>query len=853
MAESKPNKVKVPQFFHSKWFKISLAAFLFFSIGSSLIVLYYYNYYSRMVDRKLNGEIFKRTAQIFAAPYRIYPRQKLTSDDVVARLQRAGFEPDNKGGADAGSYEVAGSRITIRPKIGDALRLDFQKASLTRIVKVGTGETDEAWLPAELVTNLYDESREKRRIVEFKELPKNLVNALIASEDQRFFTHWGVDPVRLIGAFVQSRGDSDRMRGTSTITQQVARNFFLTATNGRFERTMTRKAHEILISLMLEQRLTKEQILTLYANETYLGSRGSFSIQGFGEGAAAYFGKDLSALTLAESATLVAIIPAPNGVFSPVKHPDDVKKRRNVILNTMRSLGTITKEEMESAKAADLKLVPVKVDATDAPYLVDFIRDELGKDFSDDDVTNRSLRVYTSLDPALQRAAVEAVQNGLKAVQDQIDARNKRRKIQDNLPGPQAALIALDPHTGEIKAMVGGSDYGASQYNRITQAFRQPGSIFKPLVYAAAFETAFDQSSDASPAPTSTNTGQATAEPSPVDVNPKFESFHRDDVVTPLSTAVDEPTTFTYDGDKVYDPKNFNEEYRGLVTARTALQHSLNVPTIKFAERIGFGRIAAFAKRLGLNGKIQGYPSIALGAFEVTPIEMVGAYTAFANEGRRMQPHALMRVASADGITNKAYKYEPQEVMRPELAYLMTHLMEGVIASGTAVRVRAMGFTLPAAGKTGTSRDGWFAGYTKDLLAIAWVGYDDNRDLNIQGSQSALPIWTEFMLKATALYPPADPDKMYFTPPSGIEFARIDSESLQLANPSCPMVFEEAFIAGTAPTAHCPLHGFSLPETLSDGITEAGKGVGKVFGGIGRFFGGIFGGGGDKQEPAGTH
>jgi len=436
MAERRP-KVKVPQFFHSKWFKISLAVFLFFSIGSSLVVLYYYNYYSGIIDRKLSGEIFKKTAQIFAAPYRIYPGQKLTADDVVARLQRAGFESSDKGGSDAGSYELAGGgRITIRPKVGDPLRLDFQKTALTRIVKVGTGEADEAWLPAELVTNLYDESREKRRVVEFKELPKYLVNALVASEDQRFFTHWGIDPVRLIGAIVQSRGDSDRMRGTSTITQQLARNFFLTATNGRFDRTFARKAHEILISLLLEQRLTKEQILTLYSNETYLGSRGSFSIQGFGEGAAAYFGKDLSGLTLAESATLVAIIPAPNGVFSPVKHPDDVKKRRNVILTTMHSLGTITKPEMDAAKAADLKLVPVKVDATDAPYLVDFIRDELGKDFSDEDVTNRSLHVYTSLDPALQKAAVEAVQNGLKGVQEQIDARNKRKKVQDSLPGP---------------------------------------------------------------------------------------------------------------------------------------------------------------------------------------------------------------------------------------------------------------------------------------------------------------------------------------------------------------------------------------------------------------------------------
>src|SRR5438132_3912557 len=716
MAERKPQRVsraRLSNFFRSPLFKILLSIFLFFFIGASAILLFFYNHYSRIIDRRLSGEIFKNTAQIYAAPYRVYPGQRLVLDDVVVRLQRAGFErADKTGSDDDGAYEVKGNRVTIRPKIGDALRLDFAKNSLTRIVKEPGGETGEAWLPAELVTSLSDQTREKRRLVEYKDLPKILVDALISAEDQHFFTHWGVDPVRLIGALLHSLRGSTRVAGTSTITQQLARNFFLTP-----DRSIRRKITEVFLSFRLEQRLTKQQILTMYANEVYMGQRGSFSVNGFGEAAAAYFGKDLAGITLPEAATLAGIIPAPNGKFSPVKHPDEAKRRRNSVLLAMRTLGSITEKQYEDAKNAELKVAPIKIDVSDAPYLVDFVHEELLRDYTEEEITNSSLRVYTSLDPVLQRAAVEAVQNGLKFVQTQIAAQKKKQS--DDLPGPQAALIALDPHTGEIKAMVGGSDYGASQYNRITQAFRQPGSIFKPLVYAAAFETAFDQSNDASPAPVSTEPGQATAEPSPVDIDPKFDSFHRDNVVTPLSTELDEPTTFVYDGDKVYDPKNFNEQYMGLVTARTALQHSLNVPTIKFAQRIGFNRVAAFANRLGLNGKIQGFPSIALGAFEVTPIEMVAAYTAFANEGRRIQPHALLRVASADGITNKAYKYEPQEVMRPELAYLMTHLMEGVIASGTAVRGPAMGFTLPAAGKTGTSRDGWFAGYTKDLLAIA--------------------------------------------------------------------------------------------------------------------------------------
>jgi penicillin-binding protein 1B len=514
----------------------------------------------------------------------------------------------------------------------------------------------------------------------------------------------------------------------------------------------------------------------------------------------------------------------------------------------MKSLASIDDKQYQEAKAAEVKVVPLKIDTSDAPYLVDYIREELLKDFKEDEITSGSLRVYTSLDPALQRIAVEAVQYGLNFVNEQITARNKRQKTTDNLPGPQAALIALDPHTGEIKAMVGGSDYAATQLNRIVQASRQPGSIFKPIVYAAALETAFDG-------------GRADQAKSQVETTPADATEHPADspsdkgVITAITTLMDEPTTFVYDNGKTYEPNNYHQEYRGTVTVRTALENSLNVPTIKLAERIGYNRVASMAKRLGLNAKIKGYPSVALGAFEVTPLEMAGAYTAFANEGQRVEPHALLRVTSADRSVNKAYKFEPQQVLRPELAYLMTNLMEGVVNSGTGAGVRSRGFSLPAAGKTGTSRDGWFAGYTKDFLVIAWVGYDDNRDLNLEGARSALPIWTEFMKKTTQLYPPRDPDQTYFEAPPGIEFVKIDESSLQLATDGCTNTFEEAFIVGTAPTTFCQLHGVRISDTIEKGVEtgvetgvvepakEVSKGVGKVLRGI---FGGIFRG--DKKQ-----
>jgi len=848
MAERKPQKPKPSRkekftnFFRSPLFKVLLSIFLFFFIGTSAFILYYYNYYSRIIDRKLSGEIFKNTAQIYAAPFRIYPGQKLTPEEVTVRLQRAGFESSQNGGGDEGAFEPKANSIMIRPRVGDSMRLDFGKGTLAKVTKPGRGDTSEAWLPAELVTNLYDQSREKRRLVEYSDIPKVFIDALTAAEDQHFFTHWGIDPVRLAGAVIHSLRDSERVGGTSTITQQLARNFFLTV-NGRSERSLKRKITEIFISFLLEQRLTKQQILTLYANETYMGQRGSFSINGFGEAATAYFGRDLSSLSLSEASTLVAIIPAPNGKYSPVKHPEDVKRRRNSILGAMRSIGSITEKQFEEAKNVEIKVVPPRIDESDAPYLVDYVREELLKSFSEEEITNSSLRVYTSLDPALQKIAVQAVHNGLSFANEQIAARNKRQKDTDNLPGPQAAMIALDPHTGEIKAMVGGSDYASSQLNRIVQAARQPGSIFKPIVYAAALETAYDP---AKPEPVASVVPAGAADDS--------ESGHSDNgVITAITRLIDEPTTFVYDNGRTYEPNNYHQQYSGTVSVRYALEHSLNVPTIKLAERIGYERVAAMGRRLGLNAKIKGYPSVALGAFEVTPIEMAGAYTAFANEGRRVEPHTLLRVTSADGSVNKRYTYEPEEVLKPQLAYLMTNLMEGVINSGTGGNVRTRGFTLPAAGKTGTSRDGWFAGYTKDFLVIAWVGYDDNRDLNLEGARSALPIWTEFMLKATQLYPPRNADNTYFDAPDGIDFVKIDADTLERANASCVNTFEEVFIEGTEPTRFCTLHGLKISEVLEKGVTgvaepakevgkEVGKGVGKVFS---KIFG-IFGGGGDK-------
>jgi penicillin-binding protein 1B len=640
----------------------------------------------------------------------------------------------------------------------------------------------------QLLTGLSGESRVKRRLVEFQDVPKVLINAVIAGEDQKFFTHHGLDLKRIAGAFIWNIRENRRLQGASTITQQLARSFFLTR-----EPTLRRKISEAFIAVLLELRLTKEQIFTMYANEVYLGEHGLFAMHGFGEAAQSLFGKNLHGLTLAEAATLAGIIPAPNN-FSPARHADRALVRRDLILKRMRRSGSITEEDYRNAREASLEIDQSPTD-TKAPYFVNFTRDELLRDYSEDEVMYGGYNVYTTLDLNLQKAAIEAVANGLTLVEKELAAERKKNKTADRdatRPRPQAALIALDPHTGEIKAMVGGSDYSHSQFNRITQAFRQPGSVFKPFVYAAALETAYSLRSSA---------GVREAEAS--DAGEVDSPSIQDRLITPLTKIMDAPRAFTF-GSVKYEPKNFKGGYAGLVTLRTALQKSLNSAAVQVAERIGYSRVADFAHRMGLNRGIQGYPSIALGAFEVTPIELAGAYTAFANQGKRVEPHVVRRVATAGRVDVTTNKYQPRDVLRPELAYLMTNLMEGVINRGTGAGVRARGFRLPAAGKTGTSRDGWFAGYTKDLLVIAWVGFDDNRELGLEGSRSALPIWTEFMLKAYTLNPPGQ--NMNFTPPPGIEVVSIDAESLMRATPDCPETFQEVFIQGTAPADYCPLH-----------------------------------------------
>jgi penicillin-binding protein 1B len=761
------------------------------------VFAYFYSKYSRMIDARLSGHVLQNTTQIFSAPEHISVGEAISPEELTGYLQRAGYRPKADENA-LGQYTIQQDSVDIRPSKlsyfvgGNSLAVQFTGKIIRAIRPLGGGNTlDSAEIEPELITNLFDSAREKRRPVRYDDLPPLLVHAILSAEDKRFFEHGGFDFVRIAGAaWADLRHSSNHFQGASTITMQVARTFFLSN-----ERTFRRKVAEATVSLELEQRFTKQQIFELYANEVYLGNRGSFGIRGFSQASVAYFGKDLRQLTLPECAYLAGIIRAPNYYSSADRHPERGAQARDRVLTQMAENRYINEPDVREAKLAPLKIVKASVSGSEAPYFIDMVKDHLLDKYSESDLLSENFRVYTTLDPALQRAAAAAIEVGMKNVDTLLTKKYDRwRKEQakkgtnEAIPQAQAALVALDPRTGEIKAVIGGRDYGQSQLNHAL-AHRQPGSVFKPFVYAAAFDNAVDG------------------------VQP---------IVTPATTIDDEPTTFEYDGVD-YTPNNFGEKFMGRVTARDALTNSLNVATIKVAELIGYGRVVQIARQMGLGNNIRATPAVALGAYEMTPVDVAAGYTTFANIGTRAEPQFIRNIIGADGEILEKVTPQTHIALDPRVAYLVTSVLKDVLNHGTGAGVRARGFTLPAAGKTGTSRDAWFSGFTSNLVCVVWIGFDDNRDLGLSGPVAAAPIWADFMNHATAL--PIYRDVKDFDPPEGIQSVLIDPESLELATSNCPTTRQEVYIAGSAPTQYCEIHGGH------DVFTSAGSWLSHVFGG----------------------
>lgn len=762
---------------------IALTLAILAIVGTAVIGFYYVRF-SELIDARLTGERDRVIPRVYARPLTFHTGQVLGSTEVVARLNDVGYaqraQADSpgefavddtsvafvpRGGDSAGARVVVHFRVPPPPKTDSrtpppptrVARIEINGASAARVA-----------LDPPMLSGLTTGSREKRRRVALDALPEHVRHAVLAIEDRRFYYHPGIDPIRIAGAIITNvTGRRSYLVGASTITQQLARNFFLAdemvEEQQTGQRSWRRKILEQVMAIILEVRTTKDEILELYLNDVYLGHRGSFAVHGVAEASRVFYGKDVTNLTLAEAALIAGVIQSPYN-HSPFTSLDRARERRQVVLRAMHDAGYLTEDVMARATDEPVTVVARSVD-NEAPYFVDYMAQELDATFPGITTRPSSLDIHTTLDLNLQRAAQNAVRTGLARV-DEILARRRRPPA----GRPQAALLAVDPRTGEILAMVGGRSYNQSQFNRAVLARRQPGSTFKPFVYLAAFERAADEG-------------------------------HVD--ITPATMVWDEPSTWTFD-DQEWTPRNYDDEYDGQVTLRRALALSRNIPAIRVAEHVGFERVAALWRKTGVGqATLKGYPSIALGVFELSPLELATAYTLFANGGVVAPLRTLTGVTSGAESSSVRAATGPA-VARPQTTFLVTHMMRSVVNEGTGASARAAGFAQDAAGKSGTTndlRDAWFVGFTPELLAVVWVGFDDNQSLGLSGTQAAVPIWTSFMLEALA-----GRANVPFEAPDEVTFADIDRDTGLLATPFCPRVTSETFIAGTEPVTMCPLH-----------------------------------------------
>ncbi len=612
---------------------------------------------------------------------------------------------------------------------------------------------------------------ERRTLIRLDQIPKHVQDAVVTTEDRRFYRHAGIDYYRILGSALRNVKAGRYEQGFSTITMQLARNVFSDRISR--EKTLLRKLKEARVARAIEQRYSKEKILELYLNQVYLGN-GAYGIETASQ---RYFGKSVRDVTVAEAAMLAGLLKGPER-YNPRRFADRAILRRNTVLEVMRRAGVINDADASLAKAFPLQLAQRTESGDVAPYFIEWVRGQLQEHFGDR-LYDEGLRVYTSLDVDIQGAAERALENQLTAIEagrhgpykhltyEAYTARSAEggRTGAANSPYLQGAFVAVDPRSGAVRAMVGGRDFGDSKFNRAVQALRQPGSTFKPIVYATALNAGY----------------------------------------SPAQVVDDSPMSMDQMTGEMWTPQNYDMKFMGLMPLRKALYQSRNLAAIRTGMAVGTDPVISMARRFGITTPIPPYPSIFIGSADVYPYEMIGAYSVFANLGLRTTPHAIVRVENADGKVVWQPPIKREAVLSPEESWLMVSMMKDVVVRGTAARVWGSGFRVPAGGKTGTTNDGadvWFIGYTADLVAGVWMGFDRPTKIkaNAQGGELASPAWSAFM---TEVYrrKPKPPD---WPRPDGLVVREIDALTGQLATSACTAnVVTEFFVEGTEPTRTC--------------------------------------------------
>jgi penicillin-binding protein 1B len=730
-----------------------------------------------IVTARFGGQRFEVPSRVYTAPAILYPGLDWKLVDLEGTLKRLGYRrASSVRNLEPGQYVWGSSRVRIhlrafehpsRPEPARDVVLRLTRNTIEEIRTLPTNrEAGALLLEPEQIGAYYGIHREQRELLRLDEVPQHMIDAVLAVEDQRFETHPGIDWRRIAGAFVANLRAGSIQQGGSTLTQQLVKNFFLTP-----ERTLRRKAQEAVMALLVEARYDKHEILQAYLNEIYLGQRGATAIHGIGEAARLYFGKSGRDLSVSEAALLAAIIQSPNGI-SPYREAKRATQRRNLVLALMHRQGRLDDGTFEAARSSPLQLATVVPDPGDTRYFLDLVRRQLSAAYDSDVLTSEGLRIYSTLDRRAQRLAAVALREGLA----RLEAAHPQLQSDDPARALQGCIIALRPQSGEIMALVGGRDYGVSQFDRCSQARRQTGSVFKPFVYIAALEPAGD--------------GPFITLASFLDDSPL-------EISTPSGP---------------WRPENYDHEFNGIVPVREALERSMNVATARLADEIGMSRVVNVARRLGITSRLPEVPSLALGTADLTPLEVARAYATIASGGVRPELQALEDLVDTAGRTLERRRPGFERVLDAGTAYLATSLLEGVAERGTAAAVRATGLRGPVAAKTGTTdgeHDLWLVGFTPELVVVVWVGFDEPRGLGIASSTGALPIWRRYVHELTG-----GEIRGAFLRPPGVERVDVDPATGALALAGCPERRPEYFLEGTVPREVCP--GGAMADTLGD-------------------------------------
>jgi penicillin-binding protein 1B len=657
------------------------------------------------VEQRFSGRRWSIPSQIFSDASLLYPGMRINRPLFLRKLHRLGYRSVKHVPRQKGDMRATGTVIELflhdlhlpdDRREGFAVRMHFDRQTLSRLERIPPGPPlARVTLEPEKLGFFFGPEREKRELIAIDQIPKWLTDAVLVAEDSRFFEHFGLDWRGIGRALLANLRSGGIRQGGSTITQQLAKNFFLTS-----ERTLMRKWKEMVLALVIEGRYDKSTIFEMYLNEIYLGQNGSVSINGIGEASRFYFGKPAGELTIAEAATLAGLIKSPN-TYSPYADVARCRQRRDDVLHAMHSQGWITSEEYAIARLAAVQPAGFTAHESAASYFVDYLSHQMADLYASEDLASLGLSIYTTLDTQVQEAAETALANGLERIEAKLPDTAASASTPERLQG---AVVVMKPQTGAVLAMVGGRDYRLSQFNRIVQARRQAGSTFKVFTYLAALDT-----------------------------------------YTPISALANQERTYEVDG-KPWQPRNSSVLETPVISLREALARSVNRATVDLAMKVGMETVVRTAQQFEFSTPLERYPSLALGAVDVAPIELARAYCVFPAAGLLPNPIGLLDVYDEHGQPLERRHMRARRIIPPERAFLMTSLLRSAVLQGTARGLADWGIYFPVAGKTGTtnnSRDAWFVGYTPDILILVWVGYDSGASIHASGAGAALPIWAE--------------------------------------------------------------------------------------------------------------